>query len=308
VYLGAPSLPFPFLPFPFLPFPYLPFLPFPYLSHVFFHSFETSKGHPVTLRFNPIPNNLWMDRMNNVHDIDYNGQALQDKFVLSVLKHKHNGYFLELGANHPSEISNTYVLETKYGWKGIMVEYDNQFRDMYTHVRPNSYHVFEDAACIDYAALLSDANFPENIDFLQIDLEPSNGSTLSTLMNLDEHVMDKYKFATITFEHDIYMNQPIFHTTREMSRNIFEKRGYIRLFGDVTNDGHWDSEANRTRLIHGETVPIVSYEGHHPFEDWYVHPELVDMEYVNHILEKNRNNRVSHPITGNVINCFKIEY
>ena len=246
--------------------------------------------------------------MNNVNDIDYNGQALQDKFVLSVLKQKYNGCFLELGANHPIEISNTYILEKKYGWKGVMIEYDTQFRDMYTNVRTNSHHVFEDATRIDYATLLSNVNFPENIDLLQIDLEPSNGSTLSTLINLDENIMDKYKFATVTFEHDIYMKEPIFHQTREMSRKIFEKRGYIRLFSDVNNDGHWDSEINKTRLINGEILPTVSYQGVYPFEDWYVHPELVDMDHVTRILEKNRNNYVPNPITDNTINCFKIEY
>jgi hypothetical protein len=29
------------------------------------------------------------------------GQANQDKFVLNVLKEKRNGYFLEIGSNHP---------------------------------------------------------------------------------------------------------------------------------------------------------------------------------------------------------------
>ena len=41
-----------------------------------------------------------------------------------------------------------------------------------------------------------------NLDYLQIDLEANNGSTLNTLKNLDDEVMNKYKFSTITFEHD----------------------------------------------------------------------------------------------------------
>ena len=41
----------------------------------------------------------------------YLGQAQQDKFVLNVLNEKKNGYFLEIGSNHPININNTYLLE-----------------------------------------------------------------------------------------------------------------------------------------------------------------------------------------------------
>ena len=51
----------------------------------------------------------------------YNGQAEQDKFVLHVLQHKQNGYFLEIGSNNPITINNTYLLE-KVDWQGIIVD------------------------------------------------------------------------------------------------------------------------------------------------------------------------------------------
>lgn len=57
---------------------------------------------------------------------NFNGQAEQDKFVLNILNNKKNGFFLELGSNHPIIINNTYVLEKEYNWKGIMVEYDKK--------------------------------------------------------------------------------------------------------------------------------------------------------------------------------------
>lgn len=41
----------------------------------------------------------------------YNGQALQDEFVLTVLNNKKNGYFLEIGSYDPIIINNTYILE-----------------------------------------------------------------------------------------------------------------------------------------------------------------------------------------------------
>ena len=32
----------------------------------------------------------------------YNGQALQDKYVLNVLNNKKNGYFIEIGITRPN--------------------------------------------------------------------------------------------------------------------------------------------------------------------------------------------------------------
>ena len=61
----------------------------------------------------------------------YLGQAEQDKFVLNVLQGKKNGYFLEIGSYDPIEINNSYLLETKYDWKGIMVEIDSKFLSLY---------------------------------------------------------------------------------------------------------------------------------------------------------------------------------
>jgi hypothetical protein len=187
---------------------------------------------------------------------NYNGQVLQDKFVVSILKNKQNGYFLEIGSNHPKLINNTYVLEKELNWKGIMIEYDNSWISYYNLERPNSIHIINDATKINYNELLKYNNAPKNIDYLQIDLEVSNRSTLTTLELLNNNVFNEYKFATVTFEHDIYDGDKF--NTRLDSRKIFLNRGYILVFPDVRN-------------------------GQHAFEDWYIHPDLVDMNYINKI-------------------------
>lgn len=186
-----------------------------------------------------------------------NGQAKQDFFVLSVLKEKKNGYFVEIGSNDPKFINNTYILEKEYGWKGLMVEYDLKWENLYKIHRPNSDHIINDACQIDYLSFFRNSNYPLNMDYLQIDLEVNNRSTLNVLEIFDKTIFDTYKFATITFEHDIYTGNHF--NTREISRNIFEKWGYIRVFSDVSND-------------------IIN-----KYEDWYVHPDLVDMDYINKI-------------------------
>jgi len=224
-----------------------------------------------------------IDGWNKIHNIEYmyGGQAQQDKFVLNILKEKRAGYFLEIGSNDPIQINNTYILEKNYDWSGIMVEYDPTFLPLYNKHRPNSIHIINDATKIDYKNIFQINNVPSSIDYLQIDLEAYNGSTIQTLQKLDTDIFDNYTFATVTFEHDIYRTNN--YNTRELSRTIFNKRGYVRVFNDVAN-------------------------GSNPFEDWYVHPTLVDMNYVNHLIQKNKIAYVTHPITGTMISWESIQY
>ena len=140
-----------------------------------------------------------------------------------------------------------------------MVEYDSSFESLYKQHRPNSLYEIKDARSVNYRSIL-DANFPTNIDYLQIDLDVNNKSTLDTLVILNNTVFDKYKFASVTFEHDIYTGN--FFDTQESSRKIFNERGYVLVFENVSV--FWES-------------------GFKPFEDWYVHPDLVDMDYINTI-------------------------
>ena len=212
----------------------------------------------------------------------YLGQAQQDKFVIHALQGKQNGYFLEIGSNHPTISNNTYLLESKYNWKGVMVEYDPQYLPLYKEHRPNSIHIIDDASQVDYKRVFESSNIPVAMDYLQIDLEESDGSTLRTLQNLDRNIFDTYTFATVTFEHDIYHSNK--YNTRKISREIFAKRGYLSVFQDINN----------------------GYE--YPYEDWYVHPTLVDIAYIEELKSLNEKHYKQHPVTGSTIDWRDIDY
>ena len=194
---------------------------------------------------------------NNAEDMltNTNSQSAQDMFVLKTLNNKRNGYFLEIGTNHPININNSYILEKKYGWNGLLVEYDAQWEALYKQHRSSKY-VISDARAVDYAALFKKYEFPKNMDYLQIDLEVSTGSTIETLEHLETTIFPDYTFSTVTFEHDIYTGD--FYDTRKKSREIFEANGYVRLFSDVCN----------------QTLP---------YEDWYVHPDYVSSEFIQKV-------------------------
>jgi len=68
----------------------------------------------------------------------------QDVEIAKFYKNKRDGFFLEIGASDGKELSNTYLLETKYGWKGICIEpIPYRFADLVRN-RPRS-------KCVDYA-------------------------------------------------------------------------------------------------------------------------------------------------------------
>ena len=198
-----------------------------------------------------------------MNTFDYsNSQVSQDLFVINVLKGKREGYFIEIGSHDAIYINNTFVLENKYDWKGLMIDYDNTYEESYIKDRPKSWYIINDARNINYKLFLEDHNFPKNIDYLQIDLNVINRSTIDTLILLNKTIFDDYKFAIITFEHDFYRGN--YFDTREISRQIFKDRGYILVFPDVKNKSDYD-------------------ETYLEFEDWYVHPDLVDMDYISKI-------------------------
>lgn len=62
-------------------------------------------------------------RMNYLENLsDSKAQLGQDLFVLSELGFKKKGFFVEFGATNGIDLSNTYMLEKKFEWNGILAE------------------------------------------------------------------------------------------------------------------------------------------------------------------------------------------
>lgn len=198
--------------------------------------------------------------------MQFRGQARQDEFVCNVLKNKANGFFVEVGSFHPIHINNTYLLETSLNWRGLMFEWEQDaFEALYKQHRPNSNYIFGDAQLHNFREIFYTHQVPQSVDYLQLDIEPPH-KTLNVLKALDEQVMDEYRFSVITYEHDYCHKKNII--PRNESRKILETRGYYLVFEDICNkEPKW------------------------VYEDWYVHPDLVDMEHVKALQSRNRSHR-----------------
>lgn len=176
-------------------------------------------------------------------------QAGQDLFVLAALNGKRNGIYIEIGAGPPVLYNNTLLLESEFNWKGVSVEINQQFYA--EHKMSRSHHIeLVDGTTVNYSDLLKRASIDANIiDYVSLDLDPE--PTLIALYNLP---MDTHKFAVITYEHDMYACGAYY---KELSTSYLTSKGYELVVSNVVAEGY------------GE------------FEDWWVHPELIDRSIID---------------------------
>lgn len=189
------------------------------------------------------PLNEWADCRNR-------SQAGQDVFVLTMHKWKKRGTFLEFGANDPVRHSNTALLSDEFGWIGMSVEIDGSYAPRWQERRPNDSFIVKDA--LEFDASLLDIN---RFDYLSIDLDPPEAS----LLVLRHALSWGQRFSVITFEHDAWRGSD--HVRNE-SRLLMARAGYRLAVPNVSTHVHW---------------PYMGPEPQ-PFEDWYVDPEVIDLE------------------------------
>ncbi|CAB4145009.1 hypothetical protein UFOVP1217_116 [uncultured Caudovirales phage] len=177
--------------------------------------------------------------------MEYSGNSSQEAFVLEMLGHKKNGFYVELGAFHSSEGSNTYELEKTYDWQGVSFELLEQRRNEFIANRTNP--CMGDALNFDYIAYFENNHFPKQIDYLQVDIDTGydratrpNGNHYTTLLGLITIPLTQYRFSVITFEHDANM---YFRNAgqRDAQREILDCLDYTLVARTIHEDWWVDS-------------------------------------------------------------------
>lgn len=191
----------------------------------------------------------------------FNGQVKQDVFVNKILQ-KNQGFFLDVGAGtggltgQPVEFySNTYFFERYRGWKGIAIDYDQNWYNNVKNKRTAT------VSCVDLLKVnvnehLESLNCPEEIDYISLDVDDAQWKVFN------EFDWDKYKFRVLTLEHNLFQSHDIklqSHSNEHKSRiqkeyaayrNVLSSKGYKILWGNVALDGYG------------------------PVEDWWVNEEI----------------------------------
>lgn len=158
----------------------------------------------------------------------------QESFVLSVLKEKHAGYYVELGSGDPWEGNNTSLLEKEFNWSGVAFDIDSELVDRYNKERKNPC-IEADALTFNYEAYFKENNFPEVIDYLQIDIDGHDtGNCMLALLALP---MLKYRFRVITIEHDLCVDFKR-EGMRNAQREILHSLGYT-LIAQLDPEDWW---------------------------------------------------------------------
>lgn len=122
-------------------------------------------------------------------------QLRQDLFVLSEAKYKIGGYYVEFGATNGIDLSNTYLLETEFSWRGILAEPAKVWKKKLHENRPN--------ASIETLCVWKDSN--SSLTFNETDAPEL--STIDIFSDEDEHknarrIGKKYEVQTISL-HDL---------------------------------------------------------------------------------------------------------
>jgi hypothetical protein len=173
-------------------------------------------------------------------------QVGQDDFVIETLNHKYGGVYVEIGAWHSKDISNTYKLEKEYGWTGISFEIESDRVEEFNANRTNKCYE-ADATVFDYKTLFDNLYLPKQIDYLQVDINPAPYS-LKALLALPLY---EYRFSVITFEHDLYAHKSHLEV-KNIQKEVLSGLGYelVRENVDLSKVG----------------MPGLE------FEDWWIDP------------------------------------
>ena len=226
----------------------------------YFNTFNNNNNNGLTL-FDKSKHSKLTKTFPGSDKIEKNyAESYQDMFVLTMLNGKQNGTYLEIGAANPFYGNNTALLEQQFNWKGVSLDIEQQFVDAFSKERKNPC-LLKDATLINYEKFLSGLDFPTDIDYLQLDCDPP-AVTYKILLSIP---FEKYRFATITYEHDYYCDES--KSFREKSRKYLESFGYVMVVGDIAPD-EWRN-----------------------YEDWWIHPDLVDPEILKAMQVKNNNTK-----------------
>jgi len=190
-------------------------------------------------------------------------ESYQDLFVLSMHNGKRNGTYLEIGAGNAEYGNNTALLEKDFDWTGVSLELNSELSAAFNEQRKNPC-VVRDATKINYAAFIPGFFESNTIDYLQIDCDPAE-TTYKILLSMP---FEEYKFGVITYEHDHYATPD--DSYREKSRKLLKSYGYLLVVGNISPD-----------------------EKERPYEDWWVHPELVDPLLLEQLQQTDDNTKMA---------------
>jgi len=197
-------------------------------------------------------------------------QFRQDLFVLNETKFKSGGYFVEFGATNGIDISNTFLLETEYLWRGILAEPGRVWENALRKNRP--------VAAIETLCVWSESGLVLTFNETRF----SELSTLDIYTDNDEHrnsrvLGKKYDVKTISLVDLLIKHQaPKFIDYLSIDTegsefeilNAFDFNEYS--FGVITVEHNFTYKRNMIFDLLTNNGYERKYEKISNYDDWYV--------------------------------------
>ena len=165
--------------------------------------------------------NLHKKYIQNRFEYSHAGQDIFAKNLIGM-----NGTYLEVGAYMPVKNSNTYLLESKYDWKGISIELNADYKHAWHNNKERKNIIyFEDALTFEYKKKIIENNLPLHINYLSCDIDP----VCNTFDALKKIINEGISFDFISFEHDEYFRKKYTNDKndyRKLAINFLKKNNY----------------------------------------------------------------------------------
>ena len=193
-------------------------------------------------------------------------QIFQDLFAYFFSNFKKKGVFIEIGGGNGVDLSNTYILEKKFKWKGVICEPDNRlhanilakrkcfletapvtnisnkniyfyYRGLYNSFTSSSYNSSaKKIKSISLNNLIKKYKLTKNIDYISIDTEVNE---LNIIKNFN---FNKYNVKIFTIEHNFKKRE------RESIYKILKKNDYQRVFKYISYMDDWYIKRNYNKF------------------------------------------------------------
>lgn len=227
-------------------------------------------------RFHGTPIQSHLSSNYEIYYEDVKSQLLQDIFVISMLDRKFDGYFIEAGASDGMDCSNTFLLEKKFNWAGLLVE---PSQSSFEKLRINRNGVPVNAALWSKSEL--QLSFTQTVS---PGLSTITSFKDSDFLSLDRKVLAEYKVPTISLVDLLIKN----HSPKEIDYLSLDTEGsefeILRDFNfdmfdfniiSVEHDWNLESSESVSSLLcskgYIQVLPELT-----EYESWFVGQKLFD--------------------------------
>lgn len=205
-------------------------------------------------------------------------QIHQDIFVLVLLDFKRKGFFIEFGATNGVDFSNTWLLESEFGWEGILAEPSKQWHHelqnnrqchisnkcvwkssnesiIFNEVHQSGFSTIDSFSSDDHHFLSRKKGTKYSVETVSLNdlLSSFNAPKKIDYLSIDTEGSEYDILSTLdfcTWDISIISVEHNFTYSREKIRTLLEENNYKRVLTTVSEFDDWYVKSHLINEIH----------------------------------------------------------